>query len=106
MQNRNTQDYFGINLCDEIDSKLKSRVPSEIDIVLTLHVPVDNPGKYKKELTKKVEAILDKTITIGDRFKIDILAMAHSPFDEKSYKVSSGQKSKIGIYSFVRCRSG
>jgi len=73
MQNRNTQDYFGINLCDEIDSKLKSRVPSEIDIVLTLHVPVDNPRKYKKEFTKKIEAILDKTITIGDRFKIDIL---------------------------------
>jgi hypothetical protein len=73
MQNRNTQDYFGINLCDEINSKLKNRVPSEIDIVLTLHLPVDNPRKYKGELIKNVEEILDKNTKVGDRYKIDII---------------------------------
>lgn len=73
MQNRNTQDIFGVNLCNELDSKLKSKVPPEIDVVLALHVPVNNPRRYKKELFKLIESILDKEIKVGSRQTASVL---------------------------------
>lgn len=73
MQNRNTQDIFGVNLCNELDSKLKSKVPPEIDLVLALHVPVDNPSKYKKELFSLIESILAKELKVGSKQTTSVL---------------------------------
>ncbi len=72
VQNRNTQDYFGINLCDELDSKLKNYVPADVDIILTLYVPIENVRKYKKELQSHLKKILVKGIKAGDKSEIII----------------------------------
>jgi hypothetical protein len=73
MQNRNTQDTFGVNLCNELDSKLKSRVPPDIDLFLALHMPVHNPRKYKKELFNLIESVLEKEIKVGVRQTTSVL---------------------------------
>jgi hypothetical protein len=72
IENRSTQDYFGINLCDELDSKLKCYVPAEIDIILTLYVPVGNARKYKSELYSCLKDFIDKGPKAGDREEIKI----------------------------------
>ena len=72
IENRNTQDYFGINLCDELNSKLKCNVPTEIDIVLTLYVPVRNARKYKNELYSCLKNFIAKGPKVGDREEIKI----------------------------------
>jgi hypothetical protein len=73
MQNRNTQDIFGVNLCNELDSKLKSKVPPEIDLVLAIRVPVRNPRKYKKELFSLIDSILEKEIKVGSGLTTSVL---------------------------------
>ncbi|BBO74357.1 hypothetical protein DSCW_17740 [Desulfosarcina widdelii] len=73
MQNRNTQDTFGVNLCNELDSKLKNKVPQDIDILLVLHLPVNNARKYKKELFKLVESVLAKPIKEGSSQTTSVL---------------------------------
>lgn len=50
IQNRLSQDSFGINICNDLDSSLRLEVPPEVDILLTLYVPVENSKKYKREL--------------------------------------------------------
>ena len=72
VQNRNTQDFFGLTLCNEMDSKLRKDVPPEVDIILTLYLPVNNPRKYKKELCSYLKNVLDSGINIGDSSEIDI----------------------------------
>lgn len=71
-QNRSTQDNFGCDLCDEINSTLKEKVPQEIDIVLTLHVPVINPRKFKAILLDHLNRILDEGLHCGDEISVDV----------------------------------
>jgi ASC-1-like (ASCH) protein len=71
-QNRNTQDCFGINLCNELDSKLKNDVPPEVDILLILYIPVENARKYKKELHACLKETLAKGIKSGDRLEFNL----------------------------------
>jgi hypothetical protein len=71
-QNRSTEDNFGCDLCDELDLKLKEKVPSKIDIVLTLHVPVTNARSFKKKLLDHLNYILDKGVHCGDEITIDV----------------------------------
>jgi len=72
IENRNTQDYFGINLCDALDSKLKCYVPAEIDIILTLYVPVGNARKYKNELYSCLKDLIAKDPKAGDSEEMKI----------------------------------
>jgi len=72
VQNRNTQDYFGINFCNELDSKLKKDVPPEVDVLLTLYVPVENVRKYKKQLHESLKETIAKGTKIGDRSELNI----------------------------------
>lgn len=72
VQNRNTQDSFGINLCNELDSKLKTDVPSQVDLILTLYVPVDNARKYRRELHAYLKDFIAYGIKPGDRSEIKI----------------------------------
>ncbi len=72
-QNRNTQAYFGINLCNELDLKLKNNVPSEVDIILTLYVPVKNGRKYKSELYGRLKNFIAQNLKAGTREKIKIV---------------------------------
>ena len=90
MQNRNTQDSFGVNLCNELDSKLKPKVPHNIDVLLVLHVPVNNARKYKKELFKLIESIIKKPIYAGSSqttrvlgHKIKIIFIPNRPHSNK-----------------------
>ena len=73
MQNRNTEDSFGANLCNSLDTMLKNKIPKEVDIVLAVHVPVKNPRKYKKELKKQLVTILEKDTRIGNSHSIKVL---------------------------------
>ena len=73
MQNRNTQDLFGVNICDELDSKLNGKVPNGIHLLLEIHVPVANPRKYKKELIKQLESLIGKEIKVGDKQLLSVL---------------------------------
>jgi len=49
-QNRSTQDSFGLNLCNELDSKFRKLIPPEIGIILELHVPVSDRKNIKDNL--------------------------------------------------------
>lgn len=71
VQNRLSQDYFGINLCNELDSKLKDIVPIKIDVVLTLYVPVNNTRKYKKQLFEYLKNNIESGVTVGDRKEVE-----------------------------------
>lgn len=72
IQNRHSQDYFGLNLCDELNSSLRNEIPPEIDILLTLYVPVGNGRKYKKELYAYVRDFISKGIKTGDKEEIEL----------------------------------
>jgi hypothetical protein len=73
MQNRNTEDSFGANLCNDLNVKLRNEIPKEIDIVLAIHVPVENPRKYKKELKKQLETIIEKGTSVGNKYSLKVL---------------------------------
>ena len=72
IQNRHSQDYFGINLCNDLNSSLKNEIPSDIDVFLTLYVPVENGRKYKKELYAYVRKFISKDIKAGDKEEIKL----------------------------------
>lgn len=74
VQNRHSQDYFGINLCNDLNSSLKNEIPSDVDICLTLYVPVGNGRKYKKELCAYVREFISKHIEAGDKGQIKLSA--------------------------------
>ena len=62
IQNRHSQDYFALNLCNDLDSRLRKNIPPEIDILLTLYVPVENGRKYKKELNEYLRKFIFITL--------------------------------------------
>ena len=73
VQNRLSQDFFGCNLCDDLDLRLKNEVPSDVDIFLTLYMPVENGRKYKKELYAYVREFISKDIKAGDEEEVELL---------------------------------
>ncbi len=90
IQNRHSQDYFGLNLCNDLDSTLGKEVPPEIDILLTLYVPVENGRKYKKELYAYVRNFISKDIKTGDKeetrlsgSRVRISAIPNRDYSEK-----------------------
>ena len=72
IQNRNSQDYFGVNLCDDLNSRLENELSSDIDILLTIYVPVENGRKYKKALYVYVRDFISKDIKAGDKEEIEL----------------------------------
>lgn len=72
IQNRHSQDYFGLNLCDDLDLSLRKMIPPDINILLTLYVPVENGRKYKKELNEYVRNFISGNIKVGDRRECEI----------------------------------
>jgi hypothetical protein len=61
-----------MNLCDELDSKLKRDIPPEVDILLTLYVPVENARMYKKQLHSYLKKTIGEGVRIGDRAEFNI----------------------------------
>jgi hypothetical protein len=72
MQNRLSQDSFGINICNDLDLSLRDEVPPKVDILLTLYVPVENPKKYKKELKEFMRHFIKKGIKASDKEEAEI----------------------------------
>ena len=72
-QNRNTQDCFAIKLVNELDSKLRDIIPSEMDITLTIYVPVTNPRKYKRDLFEYLKRKLESGVTVGEKEEVELL---------------------------------
>lgn len=71
-QNRNTQDCFAAKLINKFDSKLRDTIPSEMDISLTVYVPVTNPRKYKKILFKYLTKKLEDGVTVGEKEEVEL----------------------------------
>jgi len=72
-QNRNTQDYFAAKLIEELDSKLRGIIPSEVDIILNIYVPVKNSRKYKRGLFEYLKRKLENGVTLGEKEEIELL---------------------------------
>jgi len=90
IQNRHSQDYFALNLCNDLDSRLRKNIPPEIDILLTLYVPVENGRKYKKKLNEYLRKFILNNIKIGHKeeielsgSKVKIRAIPNRPQSEK-----------------------
>jgi len=82
VQNRMTQDSFAEGLCNELDRKLEALVPEDRVVLLTLHVPVVNARRFKKDLGQVVRAVLRSCPEVGasstyqvagDEVSVDIL---------------------------------
>jgi len=71
-QNRNTQDSFAIKLLNELDSKLRDIIPSEMEVNLTIYVPVTNPRKYKKELFEYLKRNFENGVAIGEKKEVEL----------------------------------
>lgn len=72
VQNRHSQDYFGLNLCNDLNEQFKDDVPQDVNIILTLYIPVENTRKYKKDIYSYLENILASSIKVGDRSETTI----------------------------------
>jgi DNA-binding transcriptional regulator/RsmH inhibitor MraZ len=72
-QNRNTQDCFAAKLISKLDSKLRDIIPSEMDITLTIYVPVMNPRKYKRDLFEYLKRKLENGVTVGEKEEVELL---------------------------------
>lgn len=72
IQNRHSQDYFGLNLCNDLNSDLRNEIPPEIDILLTLYVPVENGRKYKRELYAYVRNFISRGVKTGDKEEVEL----------------------------------
>ena len=72
IQNRKSQDYYGLNLCDDLDLSLRNKILPDIDILLTLYVPVEQGRKFKRELRAFVERTICGNVKIGDKQEIEI----------------------------------
>jgi hypothetical protein len=73
IQNRHSQDYFGLKLCDDLNADLGNKISPDLDILLILYVPVENGRKYKKELNTYVRDFISKGIKAGDKEEVELL---------------------------------
>jgi len=55
--NRATQDAFGIRVINELNSKLGASVPSNAKLLLSIEMPVPNPGRFRKSLEAWVREV-------------------------------------------------
>ena len=55
--NRATQDFFGLRLLDEIDTKVGPLLPDDLSLFVGVEVPVPNAARFRKELTDWVTQI-------------------------------------------------
>lgn len=55
--NRATEDSFGIRLLNELDATIGPSVPDDVSLLIGLSVPVTNPHRFKKTLTKWVAEV-------------------------------------------------
>ena len=55
--NRATQDAFGLRVLDELDSELGASLPSNAKLLLSLEMPVSNPGRFRKSLEAWVREV-------------------------------------------------
>ena len=55
--NRATQDFFGIRMLNELNSKLGSTLPENVSLLIGLWVPVPNASRFKRTLTEWVAQI-------------------------------------------------
>lgn len=70
IQNRNSQDHFALNLCNDLNEKLGDKVPQEIDLSLILTVPVQYGRKYKKALYAFVNNLITEELVPGSKEEV------------------------------------
>lgn len=55
--NRTTQDFFGLRLVDEINTKVGPLLPADVGLLIGLWVPVSNAARFRKGLTEWVTKV-------------------------------------------------
>lgn len=55
--NRATQDFFGLRLLDDLDTKIGPSLPDDISLLVGLWVPVSNAARFRKGLTDWVAEV-------------------------------------------------
>lgn len=87
--NKNTEDSFGCEICDYLNTELKKYIPPNIDIYLPLYVPVENPNKYKKGLCNQIKEMLLSDVKVNKKkiyvsgFKIEVSFLPRNPERKK-----------------------
>lgn len=57
LDNRRTQDYFGLGLPDDLNDRVGPSLPDGISLLLGLWVPVSNARRFRKRLTEWVTKV-------------------------------------------------
>jgi len=55
--NRATQDFFGLRLLDDLNTKIGPSLPDDISLLVGLWVPVSNAARFRKSLTDWVAEV-------------------------------------------------
>jgi hypothetical protein len=55
--NRATQDYFGLRLIEDLNTKLSSSLPDDVSLLIGLWVPVSNAQRFRKVLTEWIAEV-------------------------------------------------
>jgi hypothetical protein len=59
IESRLTQDIFGLRLLNEIESEFGKRIPINRSLYIHLKLPVPKPTRFKSQLRKTVQQLLD-----------------------------------------------
>jgi len=68
LEERATQDSFGLRLLDDLNAQIGPSLPDELSLSIVLNVPVKNPGRFRRELTAWVKTIASDSV-VGPRYK-------------------------------------
>lgn len=104
-QTRATQDSFGQRLLDQLDATVGPSLPDDVTLQIGLYVPVPNPRRFQKDLTKLVTKIASapqkgleqETEIAGSR--VSIWVSPERPSEKKivGYVVSTNSSANVGL---------
>jgi hypothetical protein len=60
VQNRNTQDMCGVRLVEELDQKLRDKVPDDSFVLVWIEMPIQDTRKFKQDLFQFLDELLVK----------------------------------------------
>jgi len=103
--NRATQDFFGIQLLNELNAKVGPALPEDISLLIGLWVPVPNASRFKKTLTEWVTQIAaapkqgfaEERELEGSRANISVISQRPSGKKIAGFVVNRNSSADIGL---------